>query len=113
MDHSMSPHDIMQGGVGDCYFLSAIAGLAERESRIKNIFGDLTYSKNGIYMGRVFHGGVYKEIVVDDYFPISKKTGRPVAAQPADGDEVWVMILEKMWAKLFGSYENIDGGLPN
>jgi len=60
-------------------------------------------------MARVLYGGVFKEIVIDDYFPVDRLTGRPIGAQPAGGNECWVMILEKIWAKMFGSYENIDG----
>jgi calpain-15 len=50
--------------------------------------------------------------VVDDYFPVNAQ-GKPLFAQPAGGSEVWVMILEKCWAKLHKNYGNIVGGLPN
>ena len=49
---------------------------------------------------------------MDDYFPVSKYDHHIMGAMPAKGEEIWVMILEKCWAKLFGSYEAIDGGLP-
>jgi hypothetical protein len=38
---SVSASDILQGRIGDCYFLSAIAGLAEKQQRIKQIFPNL------------------------------------------------------------------------
>lgn len=38
---SIAPSDILQGRIGDCYFLSAIAGLAENEGRISKIFPNL------------------------------------------------------------------------
>ena len=37
----IEPHDILQGRIGDCYFLSAISGLAEKDYRIKAIFPKL------------------------------------------------------------------------
>jgi calpain-15 len=63
-------------------------------------------------MARILHRGVYQEVVVDDYFPCNE-SGNLLGALPAGGEEIWVMVLEKCWAKLFGSYEAIDGGLPN
>ena len=63
-------------------------------------------------MARVMHLGTLKEVVVDDYVPVSD-SGEPLFAKPADGRDIWVMILEKCWAKLNGSYGNIVGGLPN
>lgn len=59
-------------------------------------------------MARLLHRGVYQEVVVDDYVPCTPK-GELYGAQPAGGNQIWVMILEKCWAKLFGSYEAIDG----
>ncbi len=60
-------------------------------------------------MARLLHKGVYQEVVVDDYFPCCPRSGELLGAQPAGGNEIWVMILEKCWAKLFGSYNVIDG----
>jgi len=70
-------------------------------------------------MARIMFRGVYQEVVVDDYFPCNNK-GELLGAQPAGGRELWVMVLEKCWAKMFKSYDAIDGkyffysgGLPN
>lgn len=63
-------------------------------------------------MARILHNGVLQEVLIDDYFPVysNNKFG---FAQPAAGVEIWVMVLEKCWAKLYGSYSNIVGGLPH
>lgn len=42
-------------------------------------------NKNGIYMARVLHNGVLKEIMVDDYFPVSKANGTLMCANPSGG----------------------------
>ncbi len=92
--------------------MSAISALAEFDFRVKNIFPDLKINKHGIYMARVLYQGVLREVVVDDYVPVTQQ-GMPLFAKPAGGNEIWVMILEKCWAKLHGSYGAIVGGLPN
>ena len=45
--------------------------------------------------------------MVDDYIPCKDRS--PVFSQ-ANGNELWVLILEKAWAKLHGSYDKIIGG---
>lgn len=37
-DQKINPNDILQGQLGDCYFLSAIAAIAEYQDRIKKLF---------------------------------------------------------------------------
>jgi hypothetical protein len=32
----------------------------------------------------------------------------PIFSKPAGGSQIWVMILEKCWAKLNGSYAAIE-----
>lgn len=34
----IEPNDIIQGQLGDCYFLSSLAALAEHPQRVRNIF---------------------------------------------------------------------------
>jgi hypothetical protein len=38
VEENFAPADILQGKLGNCYFLSAVAGLAEKSYRIKKIF---------------------------------------------------------------------------
>lgn len=98
----------MQGSIGDCYFLSAISALAENDFRIKNLFPNLEINPHGIYMVRILFQGILREVVVDDYIPVSPQN-TPLFAKPAGGREIWVMILEKAWAKIHGSYGAIVG----
>ena len=59
-------------------------------------------------MVRILYHGVLREVVVDDYIPVTPQN-TPLFAKPAGGREIWVMILEKAWAKLHGSYGAIVG----
>ena len=55
--------------------------------------------------------GEWRNIVVDDNFPcLSEKQGP--AFSRANGNELWVLLIEKAYAKIYGSYEIIEGGNP-
>lgn len=56
--------------------------------------------------------GEAKTVVVDDYFPYDEERNRWAFSQPSKGNEIWVLILEKAWAKVFGSYTIIEAGDP-
>lgn len=75
------------------------------------VFVSNKLNEYGIYMARFYVEGILVEIVVDDYVPISKDK-KPYYAKPSSDNEIWAMILEKCWAKLFKSYERIEGGYP-
>lgn len=65
-------------------------------------------NEHGIYAVVLKKNGESKEVVMDDYFPCYDY-GAPCFSQ-ANGNELWVLILEKAWAKLHGSYERIEAG---
>ena len=52
---------------------------------------------------RLFLNGEEREVVVDDQFPCS---GGEPAFSKSNGPELWVLLLEKAWAKVCRSYEN-------
>lgn len=108
---AIDPLSIFQGSRGDGYFLSAVSALAEKDERLKNLFPELRMNRYGLYMARLMYGGVVQEVVVDDYIPVDQQ-GQPLFAKPAKGREIWIMILEKCWAKLHKSYGAVVGGLP-
>ena len=59
-----------------------MAALAENDYRIKSIFPELKINPQGIYMARLIDQGVLREVVVDDYIPVSPQ-GTPLFAKPA------------------------------
>lgn len=52
--------------------------------------------------------GEWKIIIVDDL--IATEDNRPLFSRN-NGKELWVMLLEKAYAKAYGSYKNIENGL--
>jgi len=101
--------DVDQGSLGDCYLMSAFACAAEVPGLVESLFITREYSPRGRYVVRLYDANVrrWKRVVVDEWIPT--QDGAPAFAQPA-GNEMWVMLLEKAFAKHCGSYENMEGG---
>ena len=110
-ESSISMEDVLQGGIGDCYFLAALTAICEHPEMIVQVFRTLTVPENGCYEIVAKIDGFWQIILLDDWFPVEKGTRRPIFAQP-NGSEIWVMLLEKAWAKINGGYLNIMGGMP-
>lgn len=62
----------------------------------------------GVYGAVIYKNGIKMCVVIDDLIPC---IGNRVAFARSNGPELWVILLEKMWAKLHGSYDRIAGGL--
>ena len=73
--------DLVQGKVGDCWFLSALAVVAEREDLISRLIGSnvtnnninnnnkLAPNKCGVIEVTLFEDGWWKRFVMDDFLP--------------------------------------------
>jgi calpain-15 len=109
---SIEPGDIMQGALGDCYFLSALSAIAEFPHRIQMLFDTKDYEPAGCYIVSMLETGVIKDHIVDDYFPVDR-SGKAAFSGPKverGTAELWVVILEKAYANRFGSYDAIQAG---
>ena len=104
------PNDIKQGKCGDCYYLSCLSSLAEYPDRIKRIFITKEVNDAGIYACHFYINGEKRTVVVDDYFPYDVENDVWGFSRPSYKTEIWVLILEKCWAKIFGSYQRIEAG---
>lgn len=56
--------------------------------------------------------GIPTIVIVDDYLLFDKNTSRLVFDNIASDGALWGPLLEKVWAKVNGNYENIIGGDP-
>lgn len=112
---NIEPNDIKQGVLGDCYFLSSLSSLAENPPRIQRMFETAEYDPTGCYKLKMYDMGQPVQVIVDDFFPVNSD-GTLAFSGPQEErgiTELWVILLEKAWAKRFRSYWNIDAGFTN
>ena len=105
--------DILQGEIGDCYFVTCLVALAAKPDRIKKLFKTTIPNKSGCYVLNFCINGTWQDVVVDDFIPISPGRTSPNFgnAKPSGYKKVvWVSLLEKAWAKLCGNYDRIISG---
>lgn len=126
-----SNRDIRQGLLGDCYLLSAISVMATDatgDTKITNLFkseredaeGPDSYELNpfdgnkwksvGAFLLEFCKDGKPEYIIVDDYLAFGPDDLPLFSKGGPDGNEIWIAILEKAYAKLYGNYSNIEAG---
>jgi len=108
--------DIRQGRLGDCYFMAGIAAVAQvRPDVIKEVFvtkGKVNSIGRSVYQLRFLLDGEEKIVAVDDMVPMMDTGANPfIFAGFHDGDNAWPVLMEKGFAKLFGSYLRIRAGI--
>lgn len=62
----------------------------------------------GFYKVRICKNGEWVVVTVDDFFPCYVNGG-PIFTF-GEGNELWVMLLEKAYAKCHGTYNSLNGG---
>src|SRR5690348_8502975 len=81
-DPDIITEDVVQGELGDCYFLSAISALAEFPKRIKSLLPSMSFSPSGAFEATVYIHGAPTKIVIDDYFPFIEQEGEDEQGNP-------------------------------
>ena len=107
----IEPDDIHQGALGDCYFLAACSAIAQKSERLERLFlCGKHYNQEGLYAVAICLNGIWEEILLDDLIPCTPHRKKPAFNTSKEG-ELWVMLLEKAWAKVHDGYMNISAGL--
>ncbi|KAM9241018.1 calpain-13-like [Leptosomus discolor] len=107
----VSRFDIMQGEIGDCWMLAALGSLTLQKQYLKNVIPkDQGFQDDyaGIFHFRFWQYGDWVDVVIDDQLPFLN--GRYLSVHPRTSNEFWPSLLEKAYAKLRGSYQNLHGG---
>jgi len=114
--NGVNPTDVCQGALGDCWLLAAMACLAEHKYAIESLFVTKERHDRGKYQIRLYDGLAedWRVITIDDYIPCDEEKYEnhgicdPLFSAPRS--ELWVMLLEKAFAKLCGNYAALEGG---
>lgn len=107
-----SRHDMKQGELNDCWFLSTLSAIAEKPELISkiitsdNTFGTPYY--DGKFHCRFWQFGKWVDVHIDDLLPTVND--EILFAHSSDPDEFWVSLVEKAYAKLNKSYEALEYG---
>eukprot|EP00597_Dinobryon_sp_UTEXLB2267_P014099 CAMPEP_0170121530 /NCGR_PEP_ID=MMETSP0020_2-20130122/15957_1 /TAXON_ID=98059 /ORGANISM="Dinobryon sp., Strain UTEXLB2267" /LENGTH=848 /DNA_ID=CAMNT_0010351931 /DNA_START=146 /DNA_END=2692 /DNA_ORIENTATION=- len=114
----IQPKDVKQGFLSNYYFSCALSALAEHPVLVRALFpeplhmfargGGLGWTV-GAYAVTLCIGGSWQTVIVDDYFPCVPGGG-PCYTRCQNIEHIWVQLLEKAYAKLFGSYRAIKMG---
>lgn len=103
-------NDILQGNLGDCYFLAALAGIAQSDPGL--VLQAVTALGDGTYAVRLYSGSSERYYRLDAQLPASG--GLPAfAGLTRNGGELWVALIEKAFAQFrsgSNSYASIEGG---
>jgi hypothetical protein len=123
--------NVIQGYLGNCYFLSAIGSFSEESTKIFNLFPDhydlrtksFKMNANGLYEIQVYIHGKPIKMLIDDYFPclpikndacgnsdISQRYQLAFSIIDEKSNNIWPLILEKAWSKANGNYGNTISG---
>lgn len=89
--------------------MAALAALAERPDRIFNLFLLRELNSVKYYSIKLLFKGKWLTIDIDQNIPTLYN--KP-AFSDAVGSELWVVLLEKAWAKMYTSYKRIEAGYP-
>jgi len=111
----ISPNDLLQGSIGNCWLVAAMASLAEFPEAVEALFLTHELTASGrceVQLHDMKNRRV--KLSIDEFIPCHPREwwdeeGTPLFARP-NGNEAWVLLLEKAFAKMLGSYMELSGG---
>ncbi|KAK8840135.1 hypothetical protein M9Y10_031073 [Tritrichomonas musculus] len=104
---------IKQGAIGDCYLISAMVSISKNPKLLLKLLSDPVNNNAGVRCVNFHFMGKIVPVIVDTKIPFrgSSESSNPYACMPVNRDDQWwAPIVEKAYAKYYGSYQAIDGG---
>ena len=128
----VSARKIEQGSLGDCWFLAALRVITEREDIVTMLIGEpeqalSLHEQRGALVSCFHNDGHWHAVPVDCNLPIDpghspttsksprikqQSMGLPkqAFARPGSVSQCWCALVEKAYAKLYGSFRATVGG---
>lgn len=119
LGENIDPTGFCMNNMVNHYFSGALSALAEKPLRVKRLFGEQTPNKEGCYHVMLNIRGIWRAVVIDDFIPVIKETKdddpeiaflNPVHKGHSSKVDLWFLLIEKAWAKVFHRYEALEKG---
>uniref|UniRef100_G3NQ89 Uncharacterized protein n=1 Tax=Gasterosteus aculeatus aculeatus TaxID=481459 RepID=G3NQ89_GASAC len=110
----ISRFDFGQGIVGNCWFLASIGSLTFQKQIFQQVVPlEQRFDKKycGLFHFRFWRFGKWVDVVIDDKLPTIN--GQLIFVHSSDPTVFWPALLEKAYAKVCGSYSDMNSGTPD
>ena len=109
--NGISPGDVQQGALGDCWLLGSLCCLATNPPLLERLFVNTEHMLDcGFVTCQFFKNGNWQQVIIDTRLPFNSSCSTPIYGHCKDINEMWLPLLEKAYAKLHRTYENLNGG---
>ena len=96
-----------QGGLSNRWFVNALSLLMCREEKLKKLFVPTRQEDVGRFCIQFFKEGNWTPVYIDDRIPCDLFS-KPYFTTGNHEEEIWMMLVEKAYAKLHGCYERLQ-----
>ncbi|CAL8291918.1 unnamed protein product [Gadus morhua 'NCC'] len=107
----VSRFDFCQGVVGNCWFLASVGALTFQSQILQRVLPSERSFSAGIFHFRFWRFGYWVDVVIDDKLPTID--GKLIFVRSKTPNEFWPALLEKAYAKVCGSYADMNAGTPS